>query len=91
MKKATFQLARPSLTRPGSKAYNDALHEVKKFEGVFKSHPGVITGHWVGLKDGRPYIMVAVEVSRARNPEKLLPDNLGKYRVYYVEGKLRLD
>jgi hypothetical protein len=34
--------------------------------------------------------MVAVEKGKCEEPEKLLPDKLGDYDVYYIEGTIHL-
>jgi hypothetical protein len=42
------------------------------------------------MRNGEPYIMVAIEKGKCREPEKLIPDKLGEYDVYYIEGTIHL-
>jgi len=42
------------------------------------------------MRDGEPYIMVAIEKGKCEEPEKLIPDKLGEYDVYYIEGTIHL-
>jgi hypothetical protein len=63
---------------------------LKKYEGILRSHPGIITSYWIGWKHGEPYIMVAIEKGKCEDPEKLLPDKLGDYDVYYIEASIHL-
>ncbi|MDT7864852.1 MAG: hypothetical protein RQ922_03110 [Thermoproteota archaeon] len=62
----------------------------RKYEEILRSHPGIITGYWIGWKHGEPYIMVAIEKGKCEDSEKLLPDKLGDYDVYYIEGSIHL-
>jgi hypothetical protein len=91
MKRAKFQLVQSTLEELDNKKYEAALKEYKKFKPMLSSRQGLITGHWVGMKNGHPYIIVTLEPNKVENPEKLLPDSLGKYEVYYIWGKLRLN
>ena len=67
------------------------MEDLKKYEEILRSYPGIITGYWIGWKHGEPYIMVAIEKGKCEDPEKLLPDKLGDYDVYYIEGSIHLN
>lgn len=87
MKKADFDLAKAAASVSDQTIYKEALQAVKAYEPVLNSRPREITAHWVGMKEGVPYVMVAVESGSTERPDKLLPDKLGHYPVYYIEGK----
>lgn len=90
MKKADFDWSEASKRGFNQEKYDKALRDLKKYEDIFRSHPGVITGYWVGLKNGDPYIMVVIERGRCQEPKKLIPNKLGSYEVYYIEGTFHL-
>lgn len=69
--------------------YEEALRELGRHEALLKTTP-CVTGWWVGVRDGEPCIIVAVEKGCSEDPGGLLPDKLGGYDVYYVEGSLHL-
>ncbi len=89
MKKVDFDLS-AVLENFDREVYEKALEDLKKYEDILKSHIGVITGYWVGWKHGKPYILVTIEKGKCKEPEKLIPDKLGQYDVYYIEGTIRL-
>lgn len=90
MKNVDFDLGEASKHDFDKGKYEKALQDLKKYEGILKSHVGVITGYWIGLRNGKPYIMVAIEKGKCKEPEKLIPDKLGQYDVYYLEGTVHL-
>ena len=90
MRKANFDLAKASTAKTDDRRYRKALQTMRAHEDILNSRPKEITGHWVGMKEGVPYVMVALESGSSKNPDKLLPDKLGGYHVYYVEGRLHL-
>jgi hypothetical protein len=89
MKKATFDWVEASKCPFDEKKYEEARRCLKQYENLLRSYPA-ITGYWIGWKCGEPYIMVAIERGKCPEPDKLLPDKLGKYEVYYIEGTFRL-
>jgi hypothetical protein len=90
MKRLDFNWGEASTRGFNRERYEKALEDLKKYEGLLKSNPGVVTGYWVGMRDGEPYIMVAIEKGKCEEPEKLIPDKLGEYDVYYIEGTIHL-
>jgi hypothetical protein len=90
MKKANFDWITASKYDFDEEKYKKALEDLKKYEGILRSHPGIITGYWIDWKHGEPYIMVTIEKGKCEDPEKLLPDKLGDYDVYYIEGSIHL-
>jgi len=90
MKKANFNWINASKYDFDEEKYKKALEDLKKYEGILSSHPGIITGYWIGWKYGKPYIMVTIQKGKCEDPEKLLPDKLGDYDVYYIEGSIHL-
>lgn len=90
MKKVDFDLGEASTRKFDKVKYEKALQDLKKYEALLKSHIGIVTGYWVGMRNGEPYIMVAIEKGKCKEPEKLLPDKLGEYDVYYIEGTIHL-
>jgi len=90
MKRLDFNWGEASTREFNRERYEKALEDLKKYEGLLKAHPGVVTGYWVSMRDGEPYIMVAIEKGKCEDPEKLIPDKLGEYYVYYIEGTIHL-
>ncbi len=90
MKKLNFNMGEASERGFDREKYERALQDLKKYENILKSHLGVVTGYWVGMREGEPYIMVAIEKGKCEDPEKLIPDKLGEYDVYYIEGTIHL-
>ncbi|MFZ8849702.1 MAG: hypothetical protein ACO2OV_05640 [Thermoproteota archaeon] len=48
MKKANFDWINASKYDFDEKKYKKALEEFKKYEGILRSHPGIITSYWIG-------------------------------------------
>ncbi|MEM3449851.1 MAG: hypothetical protein QXP38_13465 [Nitrososphaerota archaeon] len=80
MKRLNFDWGEASKHGFDKDKYEKALQDLKKYEDLLKSHIGIITGYWIGMKNGEPYIMVAVEKGKCEEPEKLIPDKLGGIR-----------
>lgn len=90
MKRLDFDWGEASKQGFDKEKYEEALQELKNYENVLKAHVGIVTGYWIGMRNGEPYIMVAIEKGKCKEPEKLIPDKLGKYDVYYIEGSIHL-
>ena len=90
MKRLDFDWGEASRHGFNKERYEKALEDLKKYEGLLRSHLGIVTGYWVGVRNGEPYIVVAIEKGKCREPEKLIPDKLGEYDVYYIEGAIHL-
>ncbi len=86
LKKADFDWANASQKGFDSGEYAEAREYLASSREILEQHSDVITGYWVGSRNGDPYIMVAIEEGKVAKPGKLLPDTLGEYPVYYVEG-----
>jgi len=48
MKKANFDWINASKYDFDEKKYKKALEEFKKYEGILRSHSGIITSYWIG-------------------------------------------
>lgn len=90
MKRVDFELAETSQINFDRHIYEKALSQLNTYKELFDQHRDIVTGYWIGWKSGTPYIMVAVEQDKSKEPEKLLPDKLGEYEVYFIEGKIHL-
>ena len=89
MKKADISWIKGSKQNFDRERYEEALRYLEKHKDSIKSHAGV-TGIWVGSMRGEPYIMVALEPGLGEEAKRSIPDRLGKYEVYYVEGNFHL-
>ncbi|MFQ5910692.1 MAG: hypothetical protein ACE5IJ_08255 [Thermoplasmata archaeon] len=90
MKRADFDWASESRTNFDKDRYDRARSSLRRFRRIFRKHSDVITGYWIGSRNGEPYVMVAIERGKVEKPEELLPDRLDNYKVYYIEGTLHI-
>lgn len=86
MKKAVFDIGRTTQSKYNQEKHERAMKDLELYRD--KLHQPEITSYWMGMKEGEPYIMVTVEKGKVKDPDKLIPDKLGEYNVYYIEGHL---
>lgn len=62
-----------------------ARRTLQMHAGLFRPYSDVV-GYGIGSLDGEPYIQVYVPKDRAKELEKVIPDKIGEYDVYYIEA-----
>ena len=85
MQKARFNLGQAANAGASWRELKRAERVRNQNERLFRA-PGVV-GVWVGAKESRPYIMLAVAQGLGDSLKKAIPDALEGISVYYIEGK----
>jgi hypothetical protein len=85
MRKANFDWVGESEGSFEGRRYKQAVKELEKHAELFNDSG--VTSYWAGLRNGEPYFMVTVKKGKLTRPERLLPDRIAGYEVYYIEGE----
>ena len=87
MKRVNFD---PEMQQTGvdEARWRAARASLARHENLFRGNRD-ITGYGLGVKYGKPYIMVFVRPGKRREVEKVIPNTLDEFEVYYREASPR--
>ena len=74
----------PKNQRPGEFS-KDVKRVIDENQGIFEKNKGALVAYGVSYYEGDFCVIVYTKIGKGKGIENEIPDELGKYKVYYEE------